>query len=342
MQKTPSQLGYRMPAEWEKHEATWLAWPHNRDTWADIEKIEEAYAEIVKNIHAGEKVNLLVNGVSEEQAAKKRLVSANIDIKKVFFYRIRTVDAWIRDYGPTFILNKKENKLAMVKWNFNAWGNKHQELTKDDRIPFDINKKIGLPMFKPSIALEGGSIDVNGSGVCMTTEQCLLNKNRNPHLTKNELEDYLKKYLGVSCVIWLKGGIAGDDTDGHIDDIARFVNDNTVLCSFADKGGINYDALAENFNILKECKINSQKLNVIKLPLPELNFNESLLPASYANFYIGNSAVLVPVFGESSDAEALNTIKKIFPDRKVVSINCKELVYGFGAIHCITQQQPAV
>lgn len=232
----------------------------------------------------------------------------------------------------------------MVKWNFNAWGNKYSDLKEDNKIPYDLNERLSLQMFEPGIVLEGGSIEVNGAGTVLVTEQCLLNKNRNPNLNKEAIEKYLKEFLNVRNVLWLKEGIVGDDTDGHIDDIARFVNKNTILCAYEDnKSDDNYLPLKENYELLKSMKDQDGKgFNIVKLPMPGfVGDKKTRLPASYANFYIGNSAVVVPIFGHENDAKALKIIQKLFPDRKIVGINCTAMVYGLGTLHCCSQQQPA-
>jgi len=339
----PSKLGYRMPAEWEKHSATWLAWPHNKETWENIGEVEKTYLEIIRALHTGEKVNILVNDANSKDSVKEKLSENKINIKNIFFYVIPTVDAWIRDYGPNFVIKKNnKSKIAFNHWQFNAWGSKYEDLKRDYLVPKKINEFLRMLCFKPEIVLEGGSIEVNGNGICMTTEQCLLNKNRNPNLSKAEIEQHLKDYLGGKEIIWLKSGIEGDDTDGHIDNIARFVNKNTVLCSFAEETDKNYDALGENFEILNSYKQNNEKLRILRLPLSEVEYKEKRLPASYTNFYIGNYAVLVPLFQNKNDKRALKILKSVFPGRKIVGIDCRELVCGFGGIHCITQQQPMV
>lgn len=341
---TPRELGYCMPAEWEKHDAVWMAWPHDITTFSDrIEKVEEIYIEIIEAIYESEDVNLFVKDAGMKAKVAELLQKKNIDIEKINFFLYDYADVWIRDYGPIFVVNDNK-KLAMVHWIFNAWGGKYEELMKDTQIPSLINRKMKLNCFKPRIVLEGGSIDVNGKGTLLTTEQCLLNKNRNPNLGKKEIEEYLKDYFGVNHIIWLKKGIVGDDTDGHVDDIARFVAPSTILCAYEeDRMDENYTALKENYDILLESKDqDGNSMNIIKLPLPGfIGDKHGRLPASYTNFYIGNRAVLVPIFGDENDKRTLNIIQKIFPDRKAVGINCTDLVYGLGAIHCITQQQPA-
>ena len=347
MNSTPKSLGYRMPAEWEKQEAIWLSWPHNQDTWPKemLEEVEDSYAQFVKFLHNGQKVKILVNDLISENNAKSKLKQAGINLNQIIFYQIKTKDAWIRDYGPTFVVNNREKKIAMVKWVFNAWGNKYDDLKPDNEIPYEMNNILKLPMFEPEIVLEGGSIEVNGSGTLLTTEQCLLNKDRNPKLSKAEIEEHLKNYLNISNILWLKEGIEGDDTDGHIDDIARFVNQDTVVCAFEeDKNDGNYEILKANYELLKNMKNESgEKLNIIKLPMPGfVGDEERRYPASYANFYIGNEAVVVPIFGHNNDSKALEILQKLFPSRKVVGINCKAMVYGFGSLHCVSQQESKV
>jgi agmatine deiminase len=247
---------------------------------------------------------------------------------------------WFRDYGPIFV--KQNADLAMVHWTFNSWGEKYEELMKDAQIPHVINKFMRLRCFEPGIVLEGGSIDVNGAGTVLTTEQCLLNKNRNGCLKKEEIEKFLEDFLGVTHVIWLKMGIAGDDTDGHVDDLARFVNPTTVVCGYDDGDDENSEALRKNYELL--CQSTDQdgkKLEVIKLPMPgKIAYDSKRLPASYTNFYIGNRAVLVPTFESENDKAAISILQKLFPKRNVVGVDCVDLIYGFGAIHCISQQQP--
>ena len=344
-----------MPAEWEQHDAIWLAWPHDPITFPDrLEKVEKTYGEIIKALQGSEKVNLLVRDGVMKTRALGLLRQWGINPDDIVFHIYNYADVWFRDYGPIFLVNKKSGSLAMNHWIYNAWGGKYESLMKDTRIPEFINLSMNIPCFTPGIVMEGGSIDVNGKGTLLTTEQCLLNKNRNPHLNKSEIEEYLMEYLGVTNIIWLKNGIEGDDTDGHIDDIARFVNPTTVLCAYEENmHDVNHPVLHENYEILLHAKDqNGNKLNVIKLPMPPhqrfwcggmpgaIGDKETRLPASYANFYIGNKAVLVPIFGHENDAKALDIIQHQFPDRKVIGINCSDLVYGLGTLHCISQQQP--
>jgi len=341
--KTCRSLGYIMPAEWEKHDAIWLAWPYDPTTFPDrVDKVEATYVQIVKEIHTGEQVNLFV---TDEQTKKKVAALFNaedIDLSRVNFYVFGYADVWFRDYGPIFVRNKS-HELAMLHWNFNSWGEKYETLLKDKQIPEIINSKMMLRYFKPGIVLEGGSIDVNGEGTLLTTEQCLLNENRNPDLDKKQIEKLLSDYLGVNHFIWLKKGILGDDTDGHIDDLARFVNPTTIVCAYQeDKNDEDYAVLRENYEILcQSVDQNGKKLKIVKLPMPKVVSDEGQrLPASYTNFYIGNQKVLVPVFDHKNDAKALAVLQELVPTRKVVGIRCVDLVYGFGTIHCISQQQP--
>ena len=347
---TPSALGYRMPAEWEPHSAIWLSWPHDPLTFPKVEKTEEAYVEIIDVIHQSEQVNLQVLDQEMQDRVSGLLKERGVDLSKVTFWQNTYADVWFRDYGPIFVKNT-QGKLAMTHWIFNAWGNKYEELLVDTEVPVFINQTLNLERFEPNIVLEGGSIDLNGKGTLLTTEQCLLNKNRNPHLSKQQIEQYLKDYLGVAKVLWLKDGIEGDDTDGHIDDIARFVAPNTIVLAYEDNpDDPNHAILEENYELLKQMTDqDGNRLKIIKLPMPGYVRDEECLidntkrrlPASYANFYIGNAVVLVPIFGHANDANALAIIRQCFPDRKVVGINCCWLVYGLGTIHCISQQQPA-
>jgi agmatine deiminase len=269
------------------------------------------------------------------------LQQSRIDLDKVRFFQFEYADVWFRDYGPIFIVNKNR-ELAMVHWIFNSWGEKYAGLLKDRQIPDVINGQMRLKCFEPGIVLEGGSIDVNGKGTLLTTEQCLLNKNRNPHIKKGKIEKFLQDYLGVTHIIWLKNGITGDDTDGHVDDIARFVNPTTVVCAYEDEDDENSEALRKNYQLLRQSTDQDGKsIKVVKLPMPgNVTYDGKRLPASYMNFYIGNKTVLVPTFNDENDKVALSILQKFFLKRRVVGINCLDLICGFGAIHCISQQQP--
>ena len=338
-QPTPKALGYRMPAEWEPQEAVWLSWPHNELTWPAgmLAEVERSYIEIIRALHTGQKIKLLVKDSESEARIVDVLGRAGVAVRQVLFLRIATEDSWIRDYGPTFVTHRHSGQLAMVKWIFNAWGNKYDDLLADNSVPYEMNRTVDLPIFEPGIVLEGGSIDVNGKGAVLTTEQCLLNTNRNPHLSRSEIEDYLKEYLNVREVLWLNAGIAGDDTDGHIDDIARFVNEETVVCAVEeDPSDENYEILKGNYD-----RLQSFGINVIPLPMPGyVGTHDGRLPASYANFYIGNDTVVVPIFGHRNDQRALDIIQCCFPKHRVVGVHATAMVHGLGTIHCCSQQQP--
>ena len=329
-----------MPAEWETHEATWLSWPKNTTTFPPdiLPDVERTYVKMVESLATGEKVIVLVDDANTESKVRTMLQSKY----NVFFQMIKSVDVWMRDYGPIFV--KKDSKVALTKWIFNAWGNKYDDLLPDNEAGLKIAKSTGLQIFEPGIVLEGGSIDVNGKGTLLTTKQCLLNQNRNPKLNHEEIGWHLKEFLGATNIIWLDSGIEGDDTDGHVDDTARFVNEGTVIAmSEDDSSDVNHQALRNNYDSLGNARDqDGQRLNVVEVQMPgKFVSNESRLPASYANFYIGNSVVLVPTFDDPMDGRALETISKFFRERKVLGINCTSLVWGFGSIHCVTQQQPS-
>jgi agmatine deiminase len=344
-EETPRSLGYHMPAEWERHKAIWLSWPYDLDSFPEIDAVESAYVAIIKAIHNNEIVNLLVKDEMMQSIVVDRLKGEKVDLNQIHFHVIDYADVWFRDFGPTFVVNREKEKgrsVAAVNWIFNAWGEKYAELLGDRRIGRRINEDLRMDYFLPGIVMEGGSIDVNGCGTVLTTEQCLLNKNRNPSLNKEKIEGYLREYLSVSKIIWLKEGIAGDDTDGHVDDIARFVSPTTVLCAYEDDPeDENYPVLKQNYELLcQETDQDGCALKVIKLPMPGKVGTQRRLPASYANFYIGNDVVMVPVFGHKNDKKALKIIGEAFPERRVVGINCREMVHGLGTVHCISQQEP--
>ena len=339
MRDTPRSLGFRMPAEWEPHEATWLAWPHNRSDWPGrFAPIPWVYGEIVRKLARVERVRILVQDAEREQGARRILRKTGTDMYAVEFYRCPTDRGWIRDYGPVFVIDAS-GQPAIVNWCFNGWA-KYGDWKRDNAVPGFIAKHLGVGRFDPKLVLEGGSIDVNGRGLLLTTEECLLSpvQARNPGKGRAEIEKALRDYLGVEQMIWLGRGIAGDDTHGHVDDIARFVNPETVVAvTEADRSDPNYEPLRENIARLRE-----YPRRVVELPSPApLLFDGRRLPASYANFYIANRLVLVPAFNDPMDRVALNRLAKLFPDREVTGINCTELIWGLGALHCMTQQQPA-
>lgn len=336
-----------MPAEWHPHSATWLVWPTNTVTWPDgrLERVREAYTSMIRALSGHERVHLLVDDGETEREVHDRLTGAGVDPTRLFFQVVPTVDGWIRDYGPNFLVHpaSSEYPLAFNKWTFNAWGNKYPDLAEDNSVVDRLGAALDARMFRPLMVLEGGSIDVNGEGLCLTTRQCLLNPNRNPALATGRIEGMLKDHLGVDRVIWLDEGIVGDDTDGHIDDIARFVAPDLVLCAVEeDPTDANFATLHANYEWLCHLSRRENLFRVIPLPMPEPVFADGeRLPASYANFFIANALVLVPVFGQTRDRAALDLLESIFPHRRVLGIPALDMVYGLGSIHCLTQQQPA-
>jgi len=342
---TPRNRGFHMPAEWEPHAAVWLSWPNNRMTFPRLEEVEKSYISFISAIHHSEKVELFVPGAVLNRQVRARLREAGVDLSKVILHTVDYKDVWIRDYGPTFVVNRAMKKLSMVRWEFNAWGNKYPPMVSDGKIPLSMNRRLELPIFEPKIILEGGSIDVNGRGAVLTSRSCLLNKNRNPGLSADEIETYLKEYLGVTHIIWLNDGIVGDDTDGHIDDLARFVSPTKVVCAYEkDPSDANYAALHDNYEILRQSTDQDGKpLTVVRLPMPlAVEADGERHPASYTNFYIGNTVVIVPVFDDPHDSEALSIIQGLFPGRNVIGLNARAMVEGSGTFHCATQQQPLI
>jgi agmatine deiminase len=342
-----------MPAEWEPHEATWLGWPHNPTDWpVKFEPIHWVYGEIVRKIAPGEFLRIVVNSPAHELRARKVLKSVGVSMSRIQFLRFPTNRGWTRDFGPLFIKRRKPRpELAIDRFRFNAWA-RYPDWKKDDAIPQRAARRLKMKMFRAQlgdrdVVLEGGSIDVNGSGTVLTTEECLLDQKRqvrNPGFGRGQTEAVLREYLGVTNVIWLGEGIAGDDTHGHVDDLCRFVNRRTVVvCREKNHSEKNYRALEENWERLRGARLeDGSKLEVVALPMPSpLFFNGVRLPASYANFYISNAAVLVPTFNDPHDRVALGILAELFPKRSVVGIHSVDLVWGFGTIHCLTQQQPA-
>ena len=346
--RTPAALGYRMPAEWEAHAGTWLSWPHKEASWpGNFGPIPPIWVEIARALSSHERVSVLVNDAETAAAVRDLCARGGAVVGRVDVHLIPTDDAWMRDHGPTFLTRRHEGcrELAAVDWIYNAWGGKYPPWDHDDVVPAAIAAELGISLFTPGIVLEGGSIEVNGCGTVLTTEQCLLNPNRNPHLTRAEIEAALREYLGVRHVLWLGDGIVGDDTDGHIDDLARFVDTATVVTVLEeDPSDENYAVLQDNLARLRGMRDqDGRPLRVLTLPMPAPVVHDGQrLPASYANFYIGNGVVLVPTFGDPHDAVALRTLQTCFPTREIRGINAREMVWGLGAFHCVTQQQPAV
>jgi agmatine deiminase len=345
MPETPRALGFRMPAEWEPHEATWIAWPHNRDDWPGrFAPIPWVYAEIVRKLARVERVRILVEHRAAADAARRMLRKAGANLAAVEFFHAPTDRSWTRDYCPLFVKNRA-GEVALTNWRFNGWA-KYDDYKHDAAIPAKLAAALKLRAREPGLVLEGGSIDVNGRGLLLTTEECLLSpvQARNPQLTRREIETALRDYLGARQVIWLHNGIAGDDTHGHVDDLARFVNPTTVVTVVeSDRADANYEPLQENFARLRETNDQAgQPLRVETLPMPQpVYFDGQRLPASYANFYIANKIVLVPTFSDPNDRAALNILAALFPGREVIGIAARDLVLGLGTLHCMTQQQPA-
>ncbi len=333
--------GFRMPAEWERHEATWLAWPHEKTDWpGKFAPVPWLYGEIVRQLARVERVRILVEDEDARDAIRKILKKCHADLAAVDFFVHPTDRSWTRDFCPIFVKNKA-GEVAVTHWRFNGWA-KYPNHTNDAQVPAFVADQLGMKRFAPDLVLEGGSIDVNGAGKMLTTEECLLSdvQARNPGLSRKDLEAAFKRYLGVREVIWLGNGIAGDDTHGHIDDLARFTARDTVVAVVEpDKGDANHLPLKENLARLRK----RGDLKVVTLPMPEpVYFAGQRLPASYANFYIANNLVLVPTFFDRKDVLALRTMEKLFPDRAVVGVPCRDLVLGLGTLHCMTQQQPAL
>ncbi len=344
---TPHELGYRMPAEWERHEATWLSWPHKEESWPGaFEPIPGIFVEITRHLATSELVR--INVTDEEFAARVRelLRRSGIDLSAIRVHLIPTNDAWVRDHGPIYVVREIEGRRerAIIDWNYNAWGGKYPPYDLDDAVPARIAEEMGERLFQPGIVMEGGALDVNGCGTLITTESCLLNPNRNPQLSREQIESCLKDYLGASHILWLGEGILGDDTDGHVDELTRFVGPETVVTALEDDPtDENYGPLRENYERLRRMKNqDGRPLRILTLPMPgPVYHGEQRLPASYANFYIANKVVLAPTYRHENDARALALLQELFPDRRVIGIDCTDLVWGLGAIHCVTQQQPA-
>lgn len=344
---TPSSLGYYFPAEFAPHTATWLSWPHKEASWpGKIHTIFPRYAEFIKYLSFSERVCINVRDEAMKQFALEQITAAGADLSKVSFYFHPTNDAWCRDHGPAFLINPAaEQKKVVVDWNYNAWGGKYPPFDLDDVIPTLIAEKLGLPVYYPGIIMEGGSVDFNGKGTLMTSKQCLLNENRNPHLNQAQIEQYLMDYYGVQQVLWVDEGIIGDDTDGHIDDTVRFVNEDTVITVVEeDPSDENYGILQQNLKQLKEMRLlNGKPLNIVELPMPDpVIWEDQRLPASYGNFYICNKYVIVPTFRQAKDDKVCRIIQECFPKHEVVGIDSTDIIWGLGSFHCLSQQEPEV
>ena len=347
MTKTPKELGYHFPAEFAKHTATWLSWPHKEASWpGKIETIYPVYSQFIKLVAEGERVHINVVDEKMKEKALRHLQEVNADLNNIQFFIHPTNDAWCRDHGPAFLINPKaEQKKIIVDWGYNAWGGKYPPFDLDDNIPTLVAKHYDIPVLYPGIVMEGGSAEFNGKGTLLTTTSCLLNENRNPHLDQKQIEEFLYNYYGVTNILWLGDGIIGDDTDGHIDDLTRFVNEDTVVTVIeSDRKDENYIPLQDNLKELKKLRLESGKqMNIVELPMPSaLVYEDMRLPASYANFYIANKYVVVPTFQDKNDDKALEILQRCFPDRKVIGLNSVDIIWGLGSFHCLSQQEPAV
>jgi len=344
----PAALGYRMPAEWEPHAATWLTWPRREGiSFPDkYDTVPPVYAELIREISEVEEVNINVWSADMERSVRELLTKLKTPLASVRFHHFPAYEPWCRDHGPIFLVRERAGRRerAIVDWGYNAWGNKYPPYDLDDAIPQHVAKLRRLPLFSPGIVMEGGSVEVNGRGTLLTTEACLLNPNRNPQLSKSQIEQYLRDYLGVTNILWLGEGIVGDDTDGHIDDLSRFVNPSTIVTVVEDDSSDeNYGVLQENLKRLKTLRDQDGKqFRIVELPMPgRIEHQGQRLPASYANFYIVNGKVLVPIYRHANDAKGLEILQREFQDRKVIGIDSTELIWGLGSFHCITQQEPA-
>jgi len=354
--QTPRELGYAMPAEWERHEATWIAWPHNATDWpGKFQAIPWVYADIVRKLSHVEKVHILVQDEAAERRAAGILLRSGAHPRNVVFHRWPTDRVWTRDSGPIFLRSSENTTVAVTNWKFNAWA-KYANWQRDDLVPEHAAKFLKLQQWKPTVklangrehrvVLEGGSIDVNGAGLLLTTEECLLStvQQRNPGVTQEQLEKVFHDYLGIDKVIWLHRGCAGDDTHGHVDDISRFVAENTIVTATeTNTADDNHEPLAENLDRLKTARnLHGKPFKIVELPMPApVVFDGQRLPASYANFYIANGIVLVPTFNDPNDRKALSILAEAFPKHTVSGIHCGDFIWGLGALHCMTQQQPA-
>jgi agmatine deiminase len=341
---TPRELEYFFPAEWDKHKATWLSYPHNETSWpGKIQTIYPYYHQFIKELARGELVNINVMDREMRERVIIELTGAGVNMQNIRFHLLPTNDAWCRDHGPAFLIRRDtENRKVIVNWKYNGWGNKYPaEL--DTTIPSRIGALLDLPVFHPGIVMEGGSVDFNGKGTLLTTTSCLLHPNRNPDLNQQQIEQYLMDYYGVQQVLWLDNGIEGDDTDGHIDDLARFVNEDTVVTVVEhQKSDANYIPLRENLKKLSGMRLlNGKQMNILELPMPEpMYYLEQRLPVSYANFYIANAGIIVPTYRCRQDETAVSLLEGCFMDRPVIGIDSVEIIWGLGSWHCLSQQEP--
>ena len=345
---TPAEHGFSFPAEWARHSGTWMSWPRPEGISFSgrYQECIDNVVEVIRAITRFETVHLNVPNIDYEQIVRARLAVRRVPTRRVRFHYIPTNECWTRDHGPAFVLRTRRGRVdaAVVDWGYNAWGGKYPPYEADDAVPTRVAEELGLPVFAPGIVMEGGAVDFNGAGTVMTTTSCLLNKNRNPGLTKTEIEEFLEDFYGQRHVVWLGDGIAGDDTDGHIDDLARFVSPTTVVIGIEDdpRDG-NYEVLQHNLRTLSRVRDqDGRPFDVVAMPMPRpVIYKEQRLPATYMNFYFVNGALLVPTFAQPRrDARALEIVGRLLPKRQIVGVDCRALIWGLGAIHCLTQQQP--
>ncbi|MBA2627009.1 MAG: agmatine deiminase family protein [Gemmatimonadales bacterium] len=344
-----------MPPEWAPHRGTWLSWPHKEASWpGKFEPVPAIFTRVVRELVTHEEVHINVTGADMEAGVRALIAREHTPADRVFFHHNPTNDAWCRDHGPIFVQRSRpgarfgapgSREEAIVDWGFNAWGGKYPPFDDDEVVPTRIAAELKLPVFQPGIVMEGGSLDVNGRGTLITTEACLLNPNRNPSLGQVEIERYLRDYLGVTNILWLGDGILGDDTDGHVDDLTRFTDAHTVVTVVEDDPrDANHEPLRENLARLRTMRDqDGSPFRIVTLPMPRpIEYDGQRLPASYANFYIANGVVLLPTYDPARDATAIGTLQELFPSRRVVGIDCTDLVWGLGAFHCVSQQWPAL
>lgn len=341
----PAAQGFAMPAEWSEHAATWTSWPFDDALWVGhLEGVRRELAELVTTIARFEPVVVNVRDEETEEDARSRLTAAGADMTRIRFHRLALNDIWFRDNGPLFVRDE-QGQVALTDWVFNAWGEKYSPWDDDDRAPRAVAETLGMKRYSTDKVMEGGALELNSQGTLLTTRSCLLHQRRNPNLSELDLERLLKGYLGAKHVIWLEGGLEDDHTDGHIDTIVRFAGDETILCSVEeDQKDANYDSMQRNLHALRALRDGAgEPYRVVPLPLPQkrMELSGKRLPLSYANFYIGNGFVVVPVYGDANDERALAILRPLFPGRLVIGLNAAELITGGGAFHCVTQQQPA-
>lgn len=344
---TPRELGFTFPAEWAPHRATWLTFPHNDASWQNdkLAKMRPQYLAFIKAISQGENVGIIANNEALKQFITGELVKTGVDLTKIEFIIKPTNDAWCRDHGPSFVVNPKTGEKMIVDWGHNAWGGKYPPYDDDNRTPRAVAEYLNLPVVDPGIIMEGGSVEFNGAGSLLTSKSCLLNPNRNPHLSQAQIEQILCDYYGIEQVLWVEDGIVGDDTDGHIDDTTRFVNEDTIVaCVETDRGDANFVVLNTNLQMLKQMRlVNGKQPNIIELPMPKaVIIDDFRTPGSYANFLICNAGVIVPVFNNPHDQIAIDILENAFSGRKIIPLLATEIIWGQGSFHCLSQQEPLV